>query len=95
MSLLRPGVIKQHKPQTQTLTSSSFVPHFISSLQMVSNYVNLKRMFLCLDKNLDGTVAIEDLLSVLNHFTFAMSNQLFHQLMERYDGEMFNENFMV
>ena len=51
--------------------------------QMRSNYPNLKRMFMALDKHMDGFVAIEDLTSVLNHFTFAMSDQLFQQLMER------------
>ena len=58
--------------------------NIVSLFQMISNYANLKRMFLALDKHLDGFIAIEDLISVLNHFMFAMSDQLFHQLMERY-----------
>lgn len=50
---------------------------------MKANYGNLKRIFLAFDKNLDGTVAIDNLKSILTHFTIPLTDQLFLQLMER------------
>ena len=51
---------------------------------MKEKYATLKKMFMALDRNLDGFVDIEDLKSVLCKFTIPLSDQLFAQLMERY-----------
>ena len=50
---------------------------------MKENYSNLKRIFLAFDKHQDGFVAIKDLKSILNHFTFPMSDSTFNDLMDR------------
>ena len=51
--------------------------------QMRTNYANLKRMFIAMDKHLDGFISLEDLKSVLFQFTLPMSEQLFLALMDR------------
>ena len=51
--------------------------------QMRGNYANLKRMFIAMDKHLDGFITLDDLKSVLFQFTIPMSDQLFTSLMER------------
>ena len=52
--------------------------------QMRTNYANLKRMFIAMDKHLDGFISLEDLKSVLFQFTLPMSEQLFLALMDRW-----------
>ena len=54
------------------------------SKQMRTNYSNLKRMFIAMDKHLDGFISLEDLKSVLFQFTLPMSEQLFAALMDRW-----------
>ena len=52
--------------------------------QMRTNHANLKRMFIAMDKHLDGFISLEDLKSVLFQFTLPMSEQLFTALMDRW-----------
>ena len=52
--------------------------------QMRANHANLKRMFIAMDKHLDGFISLEDLKSVLFQFTLPMSEQLFAALMDRW-----------
>ena len=52
--------------------------------QMRTNHANLKRMFIAMDKHLDGFISLEDLKSVLFQFTLPMSEQLFAALMDRW-----------
>ena len=52
--------------------------------QMRTNHANLKRMFIAMDKHLDGFISLEDLKSVLFEFTLPMSEQLFAALMDRW-----------
>ena len=56
---------------------------FAIFLQMKDNYVNIKKAFMAFDKRQDGFITLDDLKSVLIHFTLPMSDQLFAQLMER------------
>ncbi|CAH1799481.1 unnamed protein product [Owenia fusiformis] len=51
--------------------------------KMIENRANLKRAFLAFDKVKDGLLPIEDVKSILVNFTIPMSDQLFHQLMDR------------
>jgi len=51
--------------------------------QMRSNYVNVKRAMAACDRHEDGFISLPDLRAVLSAFTIPMSEQLFHQLMER------------
>ncbi|XP_063969764.1 EF-hand calcium-binding domain-containing protein 6-like isoform X1 [Lytechinus pictus] len=51
--------------------------------RMKDNYVNIKKAFMAFDKRQDGFITLDDLKSVLIHFTLPMSDQLFAQLMER------------
>ncbi len=51
--------------------------------RMRTNYSNIKRMFIAMDRNLDGFVTLEDLKSVLGQFVFPMSDELFATLMAR------------
>ncbi|XP_071941657.1 EF-hand calcium-binding domain-containing protein 6-like [Antedon mediterranea] len=51
--------------------------------RMKENYVNLKKAFMAFDSKQDGYIYLEDLKSVLVHFTLPMSDQLFSQLMDR------------
>jgi len=53
-------------------------------LQMRRNFLNLKKIFISFDRHLDGFINLEDLKSILIHFTMPMSDQLFTQLMEKY-----------
>ncbi|XP_033107844.1 EF-hand calcium-binding domain-containing protein 6-like isoform X2 [Anneissia japonica] len=50
--------------------------------RMKENYVNLKKAFMAFDSKQDGYITLEDLKSVLIHFTLPMSDQLFSQLMD-------------
>ena len=50
---------------------------------MRENYANMKRVFMALDKHLDGFVSIKDLKQVLTQFTVPLSDQLFMRLMDR------------
>ncbi|PIK51188.1 putative EF-hand calcium-binding domain-containing protein 6 [Apostichopus japonicus] len=47
------------------------------------NYVNLKKAFMAFDAKKDGFVTLDDLKSIIIHFTIPVSDQLFQQLMER------------
>ncbi|KAI8489383.1 EF-hand calcium-binding domain-containing protein 6 [Branchiostoma belcheri] len=51
--------------------------------KMKTNYTNVKKAFLAFDATNSGYISIEDLKSVLVHFTIPMSDQLFSQLMDR------------
>eukprot|EP00058_Branchiostoma_floridae_P003899 XP_002589387.1 hypothetical protein BRAFLDRAFT_77829 [Branchiostoma floridae] len=51
--------------------------------KMKSNYSNVKKAFLAFDATNSGYISIDDLKSVLVHFTIPMSDQLFSQLMDR------------
>ncbi|XP_066264763.1 EF-hand calcium-binding domain-containing protein 6-like isoform X1 [Branchiostoma lanceolatum] len=51
--------------------------------KMKSNYANVKKAFLAFDATNSGYISIDDLKSVLVHFTIPMSDQLFSQLMDR------------
>ena len=51
--------------------------------QMRANYANLKRIFIAMDKHLDGFISLDDLKSVLFQFTIPLSDQLFLSLMDR------------
>ncbi|XP_072165535.1 EF-hand calcium-binding domain-containing protein 6-like isoform X2 [Diadema setosum] len=51
--------------------------------RMKNNYVNIKKAFMAFDKRQDGFIMLDDLKSVLIHFTLPMSDQLFAQLMDR------------
>lgn len=51
---------------------------------MRSNYVNVKRAMAACDRHEDGFISLPDLRAVLSAFTIPMSEQLFHQLMERW-----------
>ena len=43
---------------------------------MRENYANMKRVFIALDKHLDGFVSIKDLKTVLTQFTIPLSIQV-------------------
>ena len=53
------------------------------STQMRENYAHIKRMFLAMDRHLDGFIGLVELKSILNQFTVPMTDQLFSQLMDR------------
>ncbi|KAJ8031739.1 EF-hand calcium-binding domain-containing protein 6 [Holothuria leucospilota] len=47
------------------------------------NYVNLRKAFMAFDAKKDGFVTLDDLKSIIIHFTLPVSDQLFAQLMDR------------
>ncbi|XP_069133814.1 EF-hand calcium-binding domain-containing protein 6-like isoform X1 [Argopecten irradians] len=77
-------VAKQRKDDEQAMQKMSFDQ--IESefrMRMRRNYLNLKKIFISFDRNLDGFINLEDLKSILTQFTIPMSDPLFKQLMER------------
>ena len=76
-------------PQISIITESPFwqlclnICLLLDYEQMKDNYVNIKKAFMAFDKRQDGFITLDDLKSVLIHFTLPMSDQLFAQLMDR------------
>ncbi|OWF48504.1 EF-hand calcium-binding domain-containing protein 6 [Mizuhopecten yessoensis] len=77
-------VLKQRKEDEQAIQKMGFDQIEAEfRLRMRRNYLNLKKMFISFDRNLDGFIQLDDLKSILIQFTLPMSDPLFKQLMER------------
>ena len=53
------------------------------AVQMRENYAHIKRMFMAMDRHLDGFIGLKELKSILTQFTIPLTDQLFSQLMDR------------
>ena len=65
------------------LEKKSIFNYGIFIFQMRENYVTVKKAFLAFDAHKDGFISLDNLRSVLSHFTIPMTAQLFTRLMER------------